>query len=156
MNLTRLALVALAGAALTMGVVACGDDDDDGDTNGGGPTQEATRTPAAATSPGSAGNDITPPPNAGNEVDVTAENFAFDPAEITVPAGEPVTFNFTNADSVPHTFTLYTDEEFESPIGGGSANGETPEITVTFVAAGKYYFRCEIHSSQMQGELTAE
>lgn len=155
MNLLRLVLVFFAAAVLTLGVVACGDDDDDGG-NGGQPTQEATRTPAAATSPGSAGNDNTPPPGGSStSVEVTTENFAFNPSEITVPAGEPITFNFTNADTAPHTFTLYLDEGFTQAIPGGSASADTPEITVSFVDPGQYFFRCEIHN-QMQGELTAE
>jgi len=92
----------------------------------------------------------------GASIDVLTQNFAFDPAEITVPAGEPVTFNFTNADSVPHTFTLYLDEEFTEAIDGGSATESNPKITVAFVAPGEYYFRCEIHPTQMQGELKAQ
>ena len=156
-------LFLVAGALLgALAFTACGDDDD-GEA-GGGQTAAATsaapdqgdETPAA-TSPGSAGNDETPPAGGGgNSVDVTTENFAFDPSEITVPAGEPITFNFTNKDSVSHTFTLYVDEEFTQAIDGGSASKDTPEVTVAFVAPGAYYFRCEIHPQQMQGELLAE
>jgi plastocyanin len=154
MRLLRIVPVILAAVVIGAGLVACGDDDDD---TGGDGSPAATESPAAATSPGTDGNDETPPATgADNVVDVKTENFAFDPAEITVPAGEPVTFRFTNADSVSHTFTLYTDEEFENPIGGGSATEQEPEITVSFVDPGEYYFRCELHPSQMQGELKAQ
>lgn len=153
MRLLRIIPVVFAAVVIGAGLVACGDDDDD---TGGDGSPTATESPAAATSPGTSGNDETPPAAGGNVVDVKAENFAFDPAEITVPAGEPVTFRFTNADSVSHTFTLYTDEAFENPIGGGSATVQEPEITVSFIDPGEYYFRCELHPSQMQGELKAQ
>lgn len=156
-------LFLLAAALLgALAFTACGDDDDDDSGANGDQTaaptsaapDEGTETPAAT---GSADNDETPPAaGGGNSVDVTTENFAFDPSEITVPAGEPITFNFTNADSVSHTFTLYVDEEFTQAIDGGSADKDTPQITVAFVDPGDYYFRCEIHPQQMQGELTAE
>jgi len=161
MNLTRLLLVGLACAALTMGLVACGDDDDDG--SGEGTPAATTAAPddgdqlPSPTATISQGNDFTPPPGgSGTTIDVTTESFAFDPAQITVPTGEPVTFRFTNADAVPHTFTLYLDEEYTQAIPDGSASADTPEITVSFVDPGEYYFRCEVHPSQMQGELTAE
>jgi len=155
-------LFMLAGALLAaLAFTACGDDDDDtsGDQTAAATTAAADaddETPAATTA-GSGGNDQTPPvAGGGASIDVLTQNFAFDPAEITVPAGEPVTFNFTNADSVPHTFTLYLDEEFTEAIDGGSATESNPKITVAFVAPGEYYFRCEIHPTQMQGELKAQ
>ena len=155
MRYLRLIPLVLLVVAMSAGAVACGDDDDNSGSNGGSAT--ATRTSAAATSPGSAGNDETPPAaGSGNVVNVKTENFAFDPAQITVPAGEPVTFKLTNADSVSHTFTLYTDEAFKQPISGGSATVQEPEFTVSFVEPGEYYFRCEIHPGQMQGELKAQ
>ncbi len=155
MRYLRLVPLILAVVAMSAGAVACGDDDDDAGSNGGSAT--ITRSPAAATSPGSAGNDETPPAaGGGNVVNVKAEDFAFDPAEITVPAAEPITFKFTNADSVSHTFTLYTDEAFKQPISGGSATAEEPQVTVSFVAPGEYYFRCENHPARMQGKLEAQ
>jgi plastocyanin len=161
MTLTRIIAGLLVLAAVSFGLIACGDDDDE-DTGGDQTLAATTAAPdggdetPAATSPG-AGNDNTPPAaGGGNSVDVKTEGFAFNPTEITVPAGEPITFNFTNADSAPHTFTLYVDEKFTQAIDGGSASEDTPEITVAFVAPGEYYFRCEVHPSQMQGELVAE
>lgn len=153
-------LFLVAGALLSaLAVAACGGDDneDTGDNQSPAATTGAagTRTPAA-TSPGSAGNDQTPPAGGENTVNVKTQNFAFDPAEITVPAGEPITFNFTNADSVRHTFTLYLDEGYTQAIDGGSASADTPEITVSFVDPGDYFFRCEVHPTQMEGVLTAE
>lgn len=156
MNLTRLLLVVLVGAVLTVALVACGDDDDDNGNGEGTPaaTDDGDQSPSP-TRTVSEGNDFTPQP-AENQVNVTTRNFAFDPPEISVPAGEPVTFNFTNEDSVPHTFTLYLDEDYTQAIDGGSADADTPEISVSFVDPGEYYFRCEVHPGQMQGELTAE
>lgn len=160
MNLTRLLLVAVGCAALTMALVACGDDDDDNGDEEGTPTTAAPDDDRGSPSPTatiSQGNDFTPPPGgSGTTIDVKTENFAFDPAEIGVPAGEPITFRFTNADAAPHTFTLYLDEEFTQAIPGASASADTPEITLSFVDPGEYFFRCEIHPDQMQGQLIAE
>jgi plastocyanin len=159
MSFARL-VVLLVAAVLTLGLVACGDDDDD-DSDGVTAAATAPATDGegetAAATPGSAGNEFTPPPGGSTiSVDVTAEDFAFDPSEITVPAGEPVTFRFTNAGAAPHTFTLYLDEEFEDSIANGTATTDEPEITVSFVDPGEYYFRCEVHPNEMQGVLTAE
>jgi plastocyanin len=161
MSFARFFLVLLSAAALTLGLVACGDDDD-GEGNGGTatattpPAQDDGETPVATTS-APQDNDETPPAaGGGTTVDVTAQNTAFSPDQITVPSGEPVTFRFTNEDSIPHTFTLYTDEAFEQPISGGNADAEQPQITIAFVAPGEYYFRCEVHPDQMQGTVTAQ
>lgn len=148
MTLTRIIAGLLMLAAASFGLIACGDDEDD-DTGG-------DQTAAATTAAPDGGDETPAAAGGGNSVDVKTEDFAFNPTEITVPAGEPITFNFTNADSAPHTFTLYVDEEFTQALNGGSATESAPQITVAFVAPGGYYFRCEIHPLQMQGELTAE
>lgn len=150
-------LLATGAVLASLALAACGGDDG---YNGGG-----SRAPAATTAGGGEqtpavtpgdGNDVTPPPGGGGtKVDIRTENFAFVPREVTVPAGEPVTFEFSNGDSVPHTFTLYLDEGFTQALSGGSATEANPEITVAFVDPGKYYFRCEVHPSRMRGELTA-
>ena len=140
----------LAVLALTLAAAACGDDDDDDSGDDGG--SEATPTEAA-----SDGGDE---PEA-QTVAVVIADFAFAPAEFSVVAGAEVTFDVTNDDDVTHTFTVYSDEEFSEPtetdieVSGASVataeagNGEAFE-------AGEYYFRCELHPTQMMGEFVAE
>jgi plastocyanin len=160
--LTLLVLSALAVFAL-----ACGDDDDDtgDDANG----DVATTAPAAATDePTDAATDAAdetdePEPTedgddnggAAETVTIAIANFAFDPSDFTVPAGA-VLFEVSNADSAPHTFTVYADEAYtdatdvDVSVGAGSSgSGEG-----TF-EAGPFFFRCELHPD-MQGTFTAE
>jgi plastocyanin len=149
MRIKFLAIAALA--ALAIFAVACGDDDggsgfeNDGDV----PTEGRSRGPTA-TGDGS---------NTDQEaIRVNIENFAFNPADFTVPTGDsPGVISITNLDSAGHTFTVYTDAEFSEPEGTDvSLSGGANEVVIGNFSAGEYFFRCEIHPSQMQGTFTAE
>lgn len=110
--------------ALGFGLAACGDDDDD--------------SPAVESEDGG---------SSGDAVEVTTSGFAFDPTEISVTAGD-VSFEITNEDDAPHTFTV-DDASLKIEVdSGGSASG-----SATF-EAGEYEFRCEIHPA-MTGTITA-
>lgn len=81
-----------------------------------------------------------------SKVDVQANNFAFDPAELEFEAGEDILVKNGNANT-PHTFTVDgTDVEVElDPL-------EEAELTLD-LDPGTYGFRCEFHP-QMTGTLT--
>lgn len=105
--------------------------------------------------PGDAGN-------ADRVVDIVAsDSFAFDPAELTVAAGETITFRVTNEGKVPHDFTLGDQEmqdehetemmemmESGEPMMHDEANtmslppGETIELTWHFTQAGPVIYGC--------------
>lgn len=76
---------------------------------------------------------------------VTIEGFAFSPAELTVAAGDTITF--TNMDGAPHTATA-DDGSFDT---GRLNRGESAEITVT--AAGTLPYKCAFHPN-MRGTIT--
>ncbi len=76
-------------------------------------------------------------PVTGNEAKVTISNFAFDPATITVKAGQTVVW--TNEDVTPHT-VVADDNSFQSP---SIAKGQT--FTHTFTTAGTFSYHCSIH-----------
>jgi plastocyanin len=141
MRLFRISLLLAASFVLVGAVAACGDDDDDGGGDEG-----------AATTPAGGGG-------AANEASVEAKDFSFEPDTVLVTAGEDVTVTLVNTGSAPHTLTVYTDEDYQDAVDGadtGTVNGgESGEFTVSF-EGGEYYFRCEVHPSQMQGELEAE
>ena len=86
----------------------------------------------------------------GQAVEVEAEQFAFNPDEISAPAGETVTVTFTNSDDTPHTFTV-TDLACDTSAVGGGAEAELsftmPEEETEFI--------CTIHPD-MKGTLTPE
>ena len=109
----------LACMALGLVVAGCGDDDDDGGGGGG-----------------------------GGGSSVTMEGTAFNPAEITVKAGDTVTW--TNEDSIGHDVT---GDDFKSGDAGGLGNGDTFEHT--FDQAGTFDYVCTVHPG-MEGTVTVE
>ena len=68
-------------------------------------------------------------------------NLVFEPNEITISAGESVTF--TNGDLPPHNVVVLDHPELSHPdlmfLGG-------EEIQITFDEAGDYEFQCEPHA----------
>jgi plastocyanin len=89
--------------------------------------------PAGATPPAACAA-ASPTPGAA----VTIANFAFDPAELTVPVGTEVTW--TNQDDVPHTVTSDDKTTFASP---GLDTGDT--FKFRFTKPGTYGYFCSIH-----------
>ena len=68
-------------------------------------------------------------------------NLVFDPAELTIAAGDTVTV--INGDLPPHNFVVADHPELSHPdlsfVGGES-------FDVTFTEAGDYEFQCEPHA----------
>lgn len=89
-----------------------------------------------------------PPGGPGAGVALSIVDFSFQPADITVSAGETVTWN--NSGAAPHTVTA-EDRSFDAgtiPAGGSAA--------VTFPAAGAYAYFCAIHPDAMRGTVTVQ
>ncbi len=120
-------------------------------------------------------------PAASSDADRTVEINAndalrFDPAEITVSAGETITFRVTNVGSIPHDFTLgdqraqdaHAAEMAEMMTSGemtmhDEANavvipaGESKELTWHFAEAGKVLIGCHQpghYAAGMKGTVT--
>ena len=79
-------------------------------------------------------------------------NLVFDPSELTIAAGESVTF--TNGDLPPHNMVIEGFPELSHPdlafVGGES-------FTVTFDNPGNYEFQCEPHAGAgMKGVIHVE
>jgi plastocyanin len=109
---------AIAAGALVMVFAAC--------------SQAATPAPSAAQSTPAAGGG-------GGSSAVTIQNFAFNPASLTVAVGTTVTW--TNQDSAGHTVTA-DDGSFGSDT---LASGAT--FTQTFSKAGTVAYHCNIHKT---------
>lgn len=148
LRLSAIMLLCVLGLAL---VVACGDDDDDAGDDVG-----ATSPPAETEAPG---DGTEAPDGENNTFDVDTVDFGFNPNTFTVTAGEEVTFEVENTGDAPHTMTIYADEEYAEFVPGGDSfrleSGDAASVSLTF-DAGMYFFRCEIHPTQMQGTITAE
>jgi plastocyanin len=88
-------------------------------------------------------------------VRVVAENTAFDTDEITLPADMPSTLTLDNRDVAAHNVSIYEDDTasgdplftFEPFPGPATDTFDVPPI-----AAGDYYFRCDVHPT-MEGTV---
>jgi len=91
-----------------------------------------------------------PPASAGTHV-VTINNFKFQPAELTVKAGETV--QWKNADIVPHSATANEVSQARAFDSGSIAKGGSWQ----WVAAkpGAYDYICTLHPN-MKGRLTVQ
>jgi plastocyanin len=106
----------------------------------------------ASASPGaSASTD----PNA-KVVTVSAHNIAFDPTEVTAPAGAAFTLSFDNQDAgIPHDVQVKDGSGavvFKTDVFPGVGKRD---YSVPALAAGTYPFACSVHPN-MTGTLTAE
>ena len=117
--LTRTAL-ALSVALFLLG--ACGGD------SGNGDSQPAD---AAAGECGGSG---------GTMLSVESADFQFEPAELSAPAGEQVTVEFTNSDDAPHTFTV---DELDCDTGTVDP-GQSAELSFTMPAEDTGWL-CTLH-----------
>ncbi|MGE3077159.1 MAG: cupredoxin domain-containing protein [Dehalococcoidia bacterium] len=127
---------AVSAALLTAGLAACGGSDDDA---------------------ADAGSQADP----GNIV-IKMYDSNFKPADLTVTAGETVTFQLPNIGQLPHNMRIATPEG----VYRDSTWVSTPEIinpertgTLTWEAPadpGKFKYRCDIHPDVMVGTITVE
>ena len=136
-------LLVLIAVAIPLALAACGDDDEDTTAADTETTTEETTT-GEATGGGAGG---------GETVDISETEFALDPDEATVAAGD-VTFALTNDGSLPHNLEVEgngVEEVSETMDPGGST-----DLTVS-LEPGTYELYCAIgdHAAQgMEGTLT--
>jgi plastocyanin len=121
--------------ALGLVVAGCGDDDDDdGGGGGGAATQEET---------GGGGG--------GGGTQVSMKDIKFNPADVTINAGETVTW--TNDEGVSHDVDgSGQGVNFSSGPEGGMNEGDT--FKFTFDQPGEYEYVCRVHAPGMAGTVT--
>lgn len=116
--------------------------------------------PPAASPPAPSGSAPAPTGSAapaGDVVRIAAENIAFDQAELTVPADRPFSLVFDNQEAVPHNVAIYADASAGQSLFVGEIFPGPAERTyaVPALGAGTYFYRCDVHPSQMTGTLVA-
>lgn len=137
------------GAVLAVSVgalAACGSDNN---------TSTTTTTSAASRSGGSSSAA------AGPQIKMVPST-KFEKTDITIDGGKTVTITVNNTDTgVRHNFTLYKTKEDADANKDELAKTDictapcvqTADVNLT---AGKYFFHCDVHPSQMTGTVTAK
>jgi plastocyanin len=91
-------------------------------------------------------------------VAVYSDTHAFEPAVVTVPAGERFILEYTNDEpDAQHNIAVYTEEGGEAIAVSEDIIGPdaVTEVEVRALDLGTYYFQCDIHPF-MNGILVAE
>ncbi|MEO8475606.1 MAG: cupredoxin domain-containing protein [Actinomycetota bacterium] len=91
----------------------------------------------------------------GPGVTLVAEGIAFDTDKLQFQADAETVLTFDNRDAdIPHNMAIYKTPEDTSPLFLGEliTGPATAKYTIPALAAGKYYFHCEIHPS-MEGTI---
>ena len=91
----------------------------------------------------------------GGPIQVTLQNIRFKPDQLTVKAGQTVTVNLVNKDSVPHTFEL----EGVAGVGVGIPPGGEGTLEFTIDQPGTYTIFCGVgnhRAAGMVGQLIVE
>jgi uncharacterized cupredoxin-like copper-binding protein len=118
-------------AALGVGLGACGGEDED----------KAEDSPVVSAP-------------SGATIEVTAKEFSFTPATLTLKAGQPTTIVLKNIGSIEHDLTV-DDADFKLKVN----SGQTADKELKLDKPGTYKFDCSIAGHKdagMKGELTVE
>jgi plastocyanin len=131
-------LIVLMFACLALGLAACGGDDDSGGGSGGGGSSTAQSSGGGSGSGGGGAN-------------VSLKNIQFNPKDITVKAGQTITF--TNDESVPHDVHKESGPggDFASGPDGGLQQGDTFKLKLD--KPGTYKYVCHVHAPGMAGTI---
>ena len=124
--------------------VACASSGDATSTTAAAAT---TAAPAATTSPGAS---TTGAASAG-EVMVSANDFSFSPATVTVSVGDSVTWTLAEG---AHTTSSGTAPDLDG-LWDQALTADEP-FTFTFEEAGTYEYFCRFHPDFMTGTVTVE
>lgn len=90
----------------------------------------------------------------GTSLQISSQNIKFDKNCLAAPANQPFTIAFKNGDAgVPHDIAIYTNSSATTVLFKGAvvAGPTTTTYHVPALKAGTYYFRCDIHPTQMFG-----
>jgi plastocyanin len=148
--MTRWLALLIACLALGLVVAGCGDDDDD-DGNGAAQTTEQTEA-ATTTEEETTEAETEAGGGAAEAVEVKMKDIAFDPKDVTVPAGGTV--KWTNDEAVPHDVTKTEGPGADFSSGSGNMQeGDTFEQK--FDEAGEISYECTVHPG-MTGTVKVE
>jgi plastocyanin len=111
---------------------------------------------ACSTTTAAGGTQAPAAPADPNAPVITANNLKFGESNVTVPAGKPFQLTFTNQESAPHNVAIYSDASAASNLFSGEIFSSGSKVyDVPALAAGSYFFRCDVHPD-MTGTITAQ
>jgi plastocyanin len=161
----------LAGVAIPLGVallalvaVGCSGGTSNADKTataaakgGANPTQAATTPATSATAAATKATSGSPTSGgASKQIAITAKDFSFSADGVDVSKGDMVAITFKNSGATTHTLAFYTDNAYTNPIAGADTGnvsaGDSKPLTVK--ADVGLFYRCNIHPTQMMGEIT--
>jgi len=98
----------------------------------------------------------------GTTIKLVAKDTMYNASCLAAPAGQAVTVDFDNQDSLPHNFAIYStdpmvDTNAKALFQGTIVNG--PKMTtysIPALAAGTYHFHCDVHPTQMYGAFVVK
>jgi plastocyanin len=105
---------------------------------------------------GAAGAPASSGPVDPNAPVITASGNAFSPTTLDVTADKAFGLTLDNKDSAPHNVAIYTDSSASTKVSVGEivTSSKTTQ-QVPALAAGTYFFRCDVHH-EMTGTITAK
>jgi plastocyanin/mono/diheme cytochrome c family protein len=114
----------------------------------------------AAAGPTAAGGASPTTEAASTNLTITAENTAWDKSTLTAVAGQPLTVAVDNKDSgVSHNIHFFKGADATGTDVASTQIQPGPATeTLNFgpLAAGDYFYQCDVHPTQMTGTLTAK
>jgi plastocyanin len=87
---------------------------------------------------------------------IVAKDLVFSPTSVEVKAGTNFTLHFDNQEAAPHNVAIYTDSSAATKVSIGEiVSSKKVDQVVPALAAGSYFFRCDVHTN-MTGTITAK
>jgi plastocyanin len=111
---------------------------------------------AACSASASSGSQQPPASVDPNAPVIVAQNNAYSPSTLDVDADKAFGLTLDNKDSAPHNVAIYTDSSASTSISVGEiVSSTTATQQVPALAAGSYFFRCDVHH-EMTGTINAK
>lgn len=150
----------LAPALVAVGLIAAACGGEDPSTIPPAATGSSPATSSAPSTTPSGSESPTGSPSAGDALEVEAEDLSFSVDTLTVGAGSQVEIDFKNRDDgTPHNFAVYQSADAAEALFSGEILTGSADTVYTFRAPsepGTYQFRCEVHPTQMSGDLIVQ
>jgi plastocyanin len=87
---------------------------------------------------------------------IVAKDMAFSPSTVEIAANKSVTIHFDNQDSAPHNVAIYKDSTASEKVSVGEViSASKADQVVPALAAGTYFFRCDVHTN-MTGTIVVK